>query len=349
MKTTLVQQIAEQMMERHKAPGMAIAWAHRMGTPHYLALGTDRDGVVLEKDSLFPVRSIAKLATSLCILRLVDAGYLSLNDPLAKYIPKSSVAVEGVTIRTLLCHLSGLPNWYDETKAPWSASLTWPLVKQACIETQPEAPPHTKVIYSNVGYALLAIIIEHITNQPFQIAMHNWVFEPLAIEAYYGDEPPRPVLRILVPWEKPENIGNPTEKINSAFSSQVTMPFGGLITNLDGTFGLIHAFRGKPTGFLRDETIAEATQNQTGMLPGGMFNWPLCPWGLGPELRGTKKPHWAAFEASPESFGHVGDSGCVVWTDPSRDITYAILATRSFDEWVFEALPEIGAAILGTA
>lgn len=349
MNTASSYEIAQQMMERHKISGMAIAWAHGMDAPQYITLGADRDGVIVEKERLFPVRSIAKLATSLCVLRLVDAGYLSLNDPLAKYLPGSTVAVEGVTIRVLLCHLSGLPNWYDETNAQWTESLTWQMVKRACIETQPGLPPNTKVIYSNVGYGLLATIVEQLTNQAFQTAMRDWVFEPLGIEAYYGDEPPRQVAKILVPWEKPENIGKPAEVFNSALSSMVTMPFGGLITNLDGTFGLIQAFQGKPRGFLHDGTIAEATRNQTGMLPGDLFDWPLCPWGLGPELRGTKKPHWASIKASPGSFGHAGDSGCVVWTDPMQNITYTILTTRSFDEWAFDALPEIGTAIIDSA
>lgn len=201
MNTTLIQDMAEQMMERHRVPGMAIAWMHEMGSPQYIILGTDRDGMVLEKDSLFPVRSISKLATSLCIHRLADAGYLSLNDPLANYIPQSTVAVEGVTIRTLLCHLSGLPNEYDETNAPWSENLTWQMVKQACYETKPEISPNTKVVYSNVGYALLAAIAEDITSQPFQEAMRNWVFEPLGIDAYYGDASPRRVAKILVASE----------------------------------------------------------------------------------------------------------------------------------------------------
>lgn len=346
MSTTLIKDIAGQMMERHKIPGMAIAWMHEMGSPQYLSLGTDRDGEVLEKDNLFPVRSIAKLATSLCIHRLVDAGYLSVNDPLVKYIPQSRVAVEGITIRTLLCHLSGLPNWYDETNAPWSENLTWHMVKQACYATKPEIAPNTKVIYSNVGYGLLAAIVEELTNQPFQEAMRNWVFEPLGIDAYYGDPSPRRVAKILVPGENPENIGTPVEEINSAMSSRVGMPFGGLITNLDGTLALIQAFLGKPHGFLRAETFMEATRNQTGVLPGTLFDWLLCPWGLGPELRGTKKPHWASIRTSPESFGHAGDSGCIIWTDPSQNVTYAILATRAFDDWLFEAFPEIGTAIL---
>lgn len=346
MSTTRIQDIAEQMMERHNVPGMGIAWMHEMGSPQYIILGTDRDGMVIEKDSLFPVRSIAKLATSLCIHRLVDAGYLSVNDPLAKYIPKSTVAVEGVTVRTLLCHLSGLPNWYDETNAPWSKNLTWQMVKQACFGTKPEISPNTKVIYSNVGYALLAAIAEDITNEPFQEAVRDWVFKPLGIDACYGDASPRRVAKILVAGEKPENIGTPVEDINSAMSSTVGMPFGGLITNLDGTLALLHAFRGKPHGFLRAETFIEATRNQTGVLPGTLFDWPICPWGLGPELRGTKKPHWASIRTSPESFGHAGDSGCIVWTDPFQNVTYAILATRSFDDWLFEAFPEIGTAIL---
>ena len=127
------------------------------------------------------------------------------------------------------------------------------------------------------------------------------------------------------------------------------MPFGGLITDLDGALTLIKAFQGQPEGYLQKETIAEATRNQTGTLPGSLFNWPRSEWGLGPELRGTKVPHWTPGMASPESFGHLGDSGCLVWADPSFNITYAIFATRSIAEWAFDALPKIGVTILEAA
>jgi len=103
---------------------------------------------------------------------------------------------------------------------------------------------------------------------------------------------------------------------------------------------------GQPTGLLRPETRSEAIRNQTGALDGDIFNWSPCPWGLGPELRGAKAPHWTP-EASADSFGHVGDSGCIVWTDPVRDTTWAIQCTRAIDgDWFFAAMPEIGAAIL---
>ena len=95
------------------------------------------------------------------------------------------------------------------------------------------------------------------------------------------------------------------------------------------------------------ELLAEATRDQTGGLPGRMVfvEWPGCPWGLGPELRGDKAPHWTPGEASPTSFGHVGASGSIAWADPAAGVAWALLGARFFIDW-WKDWPAIGAAIL---
>jgi beta-lactamase class C len=337
------------MMNEHKVSGLAVAIARGSEAPAYLVLGADRDGVALSQNSLFPVASITKLATALAVLRLVDSGQLELDSPVAWHIPEATVALDEVTVRALLTHVSGLPNWHDETNAQWSETLTWDDIAQASLRTAPIAPPNTKVFYSNVGYSLLAVIVTRLCRQPFKATLRQLVIEPLGIEAYLGDEPPRRVATIADEGEDPTRIGTALEWRNSALFRSLATPSGGMVTNLDGALGLLQAYSGKPVGFLRPETMAEATRNQTGMLDGeaGPFKWTPCPWGLGPELRGTKTPHWAPPAASAHSFGHAGDSGCIVWTDPGRDITWTIMCARAMDSaWFLSAFTEIGAAIL---
>jgi CubicO group peptidase (beta-lactamase class C family) len=344
-----IRHIIEHVMEMHKVPGFALAIARGSEASTYLVLGTDRDGIPLSQNSLFPVASITKLATALTVLRLVDSGQLTLDAPLARYIPESTVALDGVTVHTLLTHTSGLPNSHDETNAQWSESLTWHDIAQASIQTAPIAPPNTKVIYSNVGYSLLAVIIERLSGQPFKATLRQLVIEPLGIEAYLGDEPPHRVATVFDAGENPARIGTPLEWRNSTLFRSLATPYGGMVTSLNGAFGLLHVFSGKPVGFLRPEIIGEATRNQTGKMDGmvGPFKWSPCPWGLGPELRGIKTPHWIPPDASPNSFGHAGTSGCVVWTDPRRDITWTIMCTRAMDgDWFLPAFTEIGATIL---
>jgi CubicO group peptidase (beta-lactamase class C family) len=67
-----------------------------------------------------------------------------------------------------------------------------------------------------------------------------------------------------------------------------------------------------------------------GVVPGFGTQRP-CPWGLGPEVRGAKEPHWVAAAAGPDSFGHSGASGCLAWYAPAADTAFAILGARTAD------------------
>jgi predicted ATPase len=98
------------------------------------------------------------------------------------------------------------------------------------------------------------------------------------------------------------------------------------------------------TGGPRDQPVP---RDQTAGLFGTILGLPFppSPWGLGVELRGTKNPHWSPQEASPDSFGHAGSSGCLVWVDPAAGVAWALLGARTFETW-WTAWPTIGAAIL---
>jgi CubicO group peptidase (beta-lactamase class C family) len=74
-----------------------------------------------------------------------------------------------------------------------------------------------------------------------------------------------------------------------------------------------------------------------------------CPWGLGVEIRGDKSPHWTGRANSPETFGHFGGSGTMMWVDPSIDAGLVALTDRPFDHWRDEALtlwPQLSDAIV---
>jgi beta-lactamase class C len=78
--------------------------------------------------------------------------------------------------------------------------------------------------------------------------------------------------------------------------------------------------------------------------------WERCPWGLGPELKGSKLPHWSPASASPASFGHAGASGALAWADPSVDLAWALVGTRSADSgWLLRQGAAIGEAMLHAA
>jgi CubicO group peptidase (beta-lactamase class C family) len=344
-----VQPIIEEAMRDKGVPGVVITVARGNQTPEYLVTGADAAGRPLAVDSLFPVASITKLATALAMLRLVAAGVATLDDPLARHLPDAAAASEGVTLRTLLCHTSGLPGDLAAGAAPYQPGLDWPALARACLTTPLARPPRTRVAYSNLSSGLLAIVVERLTGQPFAAALGNLVLKPLGLEAYLGSEPASPPARLA--GELGEHTGTGLEPYNSAFWRSLALPWGGLITTAAGALSLLWAFTGTPTGFLPPTLLAEATSDQTGGLSGGFWkplSWPHCPWGLGVELRGEKAPHWVPAEAAANSFGHTGASGCIAWLDPATDLAWIILGARTHENW-WTYWPAIGAAILAAA
>jgi CubicO group peptidase (beta-lactamase class C family) len=105
---------------------------------------------------------------------------------------------------------------------------------------------------------------------------------------------------------------------------------------------------------LRPSLLAPATSDAMttvafpglpGVLPGvGRFD-PL-DWGLGPELRSDKAPHWTGTTNSPATFGHIGGAGTFLWVDPAIDLAVVCLTDREFGPWALEAWPEFSDAII---
>ena len=56
-------------------------------------------------------------------------------------------------------------------------------------------------------------------------------------------------------------------------------------------------------------------------------------WGLGPELRGRKTPHWTAPANSPQTFGHFGQAGTFLWVDPALTAACVVLTDKPFGPW----------------
>jgi CubicO group peptidase (beta-lactamase class C family) len=346
---TIVQPTVEEILRTSQVPGMVIALTKEDGPIEHLVLGTDGQARPLRAETIFPVASITKLATALAILRLVAGRDLSLDDPLERHLPDAAAARNGVTLQTLLSHTSGLP--YDPAAelAPYTSGLDWPTLAHACLATPLDHSPRTRVTYSNVGFGLLAIVVERVTGHSFSTALTELVLAPLGIEGYLGLEPPRSPAWIV--GELGEHVETPLSPYNSVFWRRLSLPWGGLVTTASGALVLVRAFAGIPADFLPSTLLAEATHDQTNGLSGGLVSgvleWPHCPWGLGVELRGDKVPHFSPAEASPTSFGHAGASGCLAWCDQTVGVAWTLLGCRTFESW-WQNWSAIGAAILGS-
>ena len=91
--------------------------------------------------------------------------------------------------------------------------------------------------------------------------------------------------------------------------------------------------------------VRPAFPELAGIVPGvGRFS--PCPWGLGPELRDAKSPHWTGALNSPATYGHFGGSGTFLWVDPVAGVAAIGLTDREFGPWALEAWPTFSDAVL---
>lgn len=137
--------------------------------------------------SSFHLASISKTFTGMAILRLWEEKKLSLDDSLQKYFP--AFPYKGVTIKMLLNHRSGLPNYLYFMDTLWDKSkkMSNNDVLNVMITKKPvmQWPTDTHYNYCNTNFMLLALIIEKISRQTFPDYMKQHIFMPLGMKDTY--------------------------------------------------------------------------------------------------------------------------------------------------------------------
>lgn len=142
----------------------------------------------LRVDDQFQISSDSKMFTATAIMLLRAQGKLDYDDDVRLYIPE--LPYEGVTIRHLLNHRSGLPR-YDSMADEFWPDRTKPLSNEAMIrlfaqyKPDPYGTPDGGFFYNNVNYALLASVVERASGEHFEDFMREHVFEPLGMTRSY--------------------------------------------------------------------------------------------------------------------------------------------------------------------
>lgn len=135
----------------------------------------------------FHLASISKTFTGMAVLKLQEENKLSVDDSLQKYFP--AFPYGGVTIKMLLNHRSGLPNYLYFMDTLWDKSkkATNQDVMNVLINKKPaiQWPPDTHYNYCNTNFLLLALVIEKVTGKPFPDYMKQHVFLPLGMKDTY--------------------------------------------------------------------------------------------------------------------------------------------------------------------
>ncbi|KAA6465523.1 beta-lactamase family protein [Acidobacteria bacterium AB60] len=131
-------------------------------------------------DTKFRIGSLTKQFTATSILLLQERGKLNVDEPAIKYLQNFPDAWSKVTIKNLLTHTSGIPNF---TGAPGFGAYELqdhtPEESVALVRGKPlDFEPGTKFYYSNTNYVLLGEIIEHVSGMPYATFLRQNIFIP---------------------------------------------------------------------------------------------------------------------------------------------------------------------------
>jgi CubicO group peptidase (beta-lactamase class C family) len=140
--------------------------------------------VPLQTSDIFELASVSKQFTAMIIMMLKEKGKLNYDDSVSKYL---EVPYKGITIRHLLTHTSGLPDYQDIMDKYWDKTKV--AGNPDCIEyLNKYAPaklfePGEKYTYSNTGYMLLASIAEKASGRDFIDLCRKWIFKKLKMKS----------------------------------------------------------------------------------------------------------------------------------------------------------------------
>ncbi|MDR3247314.1 MAG: beta-lactamase family protein, partial [Treponema sp.] len=183
------------------------------GTAFYVYRGSDGfewngSSGNMNSGSRYSIASVTKMYTAAVILRLIEERSLGWDDPIANFLPPDTMknlhVYEGtdysakITIRDLLSHTSGLPDYFSEStdkkisieemrKTNGDVSYTIDDVLDKTKTLAPHFAPGSKgkAYYSDGNYQLLGIIIERVTGRPLNEIYQDFIFTPLKLENTY--------------------------------------------------------------------------------------------------------------------------------------------------------------------
>lgn len=306
-------------------------------------LRTDRP---MRPDALFWIASMTKPMTAAAVMMLQDAGALSVEDPVEKYLPefKGQWRIETdsgtsrtlvhpsrpVTLRDLLTHTSGL----GDVPAPRPDASLAELVMGYAREPL-RFEPGSRWSYSNAGINTLGRIVEVVSGVPYAGFLAQRLFRPLGMKDTTFWPTKSQAKRLATSYTPGAVDGELNETpiyfIQGDLSDphRTAFPAGGLFSSARDVARfyqmMLHRGRSGDTRLLTEAAVAQMTRPQTGDLKTGFVEGMSFGFGLGV----VKTPAGVTAMLSPGSFGHGGAYGTQSWADPQRDLIFVLMIQRA--------------------
>ncbi len=175
------------------SPGAAIVVIRDGKILHKKGYGlADLEGrAAISPDTAFDIASVSKQFTAMAVMMLAEQEKLSYADPLSKFFPEFPPYARHITIRHLLNHTSGLPDYlvfWEKSPRINKGSAVYDsedVVRFLAAQKKPEFAPGEKWKYSNSGYVLLTQIVARVSGASFPRFVKENIFAPLGMRDSY--------------------------------------------------------------------------------------------------------------------------------------------------------------------
>jgi CubicO group peptidase (beta-lactamase class C family) len=289
-------------------------------------------------NTIYDLASLTKpLVTGLLCSTLIEAGELALDSSVAHYLGEfDRTDRQAITIRQLLTHTAGLPGW----RPLYILANGEPdRVASIIASTDLEYAPGTRVIYSDLGFIALGLLLERLTGKKIAELAQTEIFEPLKLKQTFFN-PEMAMQTGIAACE----IGNAHERETCRTTE------AGEFTNWrqDLIWGQVHDgnayFLGGAAGHAGlFSTAAETLQITRQFLPGRsqLLKAPTCDLFCVNMTEGLNEARSVAWQLAstkdstagpalpPTSFGHTGFTGTSCWIDPRNERVFILLTNRT--------------------
>ncbi len=292
--------------------------------------------IPVSASSNFRLASVSKQFTAASILILAEKKLLHLNQPLTAFFNDFPAYGAGITIRHLLTHTSGIPDYEDFV----SDTAFHPQVMDQGVldilreQGQPYFKPGTRYRYSNSAYALLALIVEQVSGKAYPEFLKENIFIPLGMNntLAYINGVEEPVQRAY--GYSRSNEGAWKRKDQS--STSAVLGDGGIYANLEDMF--------KWDQSLYTEKILPFNRWKEVFTPAVLNDGELVNYGFGWHLKTNSRGEQVHFHTgSSTSFRNI------YYRIPERRLSLVLLTNRNepaeflmvtLAEKLLEAIPE---------
>jgi serine-type D-Ala-D-Ala carboxypeptidase len=289
-------------------------------------------------ETIYDLASLTKpLITGLLCARLVEKGELALDSSVANYLLEfDRPDKQMITVRHLLTHTSGLPAWrplYIIAHGEKDAAI-------AAIADQPSAyQPGERVVYSDLGFIVLGLLLNKLTGKPFADLARRDIFNALNLQRTFFN-PAGAVRTEVAACETGNNYERAMCEGDRELATYSSWRTGGI-------WGEVHDgnanFLGGAAGHAGLFSTASETLRLANQFIGGsdLLSWETCElfrvnmteglnearsfaWQLAATKDSTAGP-----SLPPDAFGHTGFTGTSCWIDAPSERIYILLTNRT--------------------